>query len=217
MVISYKYKFIFIHTPKCAGSSIKRALAPYGRINNKSPFTSIRKRLNIPNDAVSPYLSVFRTFTNHGKAVELQNEIPSKFWRSYFKFAFVRNPFDWVVSHYFYILKDKNHPHHSEVAKCKNFKEYVKKEYYEHLTSRPNPQTSFLYDSNNNLLVDFVGKYELLNKDFRKICNKIGINAELPHINKSTHVDYKNYYDRETIELVKAHCNMDLENFKYDS
>jgi len=78
--LSHKYKFIFIAIPKTGSSSIRYALNDYSDIRSK-------------NDPNSPY-------AHHVPASKLKEHIGC--WEEYFKFAFVRNPWDLVVSSYFY-------------------------------------------------------------------------------------------------------------------
>ena len=64
--------------------------------------------------------------------------------------------------------------------------------------------SQFFYDDAGNLLVDYIGRYESINEDFSNICEKIGINVELPVRNSSKRkADYRTYYNEETVDLVK--------------
>jgi len=191
------------------------ALKSFGKINNSSLLTKLRKKMFIPNSTIPSFCYPFRTFEIHVSADRIKCHLPKQIWESYYKFAFIRNPFDWQVSHYYYILQDKNHPYHEEVSACKNFKEYVTKICTEKFIFRPNPLTRFLCDDNNVLLVDYVGRFEQLNDDFIKICENIGINTKLPHKKKSEHSKYIEYYDTELRNVVEKHHNLDLLNFNY--
>lgn len=76
-------------------------------------------------------------------------------------------------------------------------------------------QTSCLVDESKNLMVDFVGRFENIEEDFRAICRKVGITASLPHVNKSKRTDYRDYYDAETRDLTARLYAEDIERFGY--
>ena len=52
--------------------------------------------------------------------------------------------------------------------------------------------------------------------DFNKVCNIIGIpRKKLPHINKTKHPHYTEYYDRETRDIIKKRYERDIDYFEY--
>jgi len=75
-------------------------------------------------------------------------------------------------------------------------------------------QKSFIY-SKEKLLVNFVGRFENLEKDFQTVCIKIGVTASLPKINVSSHESYQKYYNDETIEIVNDVFKQDVFTFGY--
>ena len=102
----------------------------------------------------------------------------------YYKFTFVRNPYDLLVSLYFYIKQSKNHKYHKKV-KMLNFSEFLKW----HISRGPLLQIDFIRDFNQEtILVDRIGRFENLNQDIIKIKESIGLNCsktELKHKNPS--------------------------------
>ncbi|MEY4195881.1 MAG: hypothetical protein RLZZ226_2249, partial [Pseudomonadota bacterium] len=77
-------------------------------------------------------------------------------------------------------------------------------------------QSEMITDANGKLLVDFLGRYESLAADFDRIRDKLGIAERLPHVNKSQHEDYRNYYNDHTRDLVAEHFQTDIALFGYE-
>ena len=64
-------------------------------------------------------------FNQHIKGEELKKKLPTKLFKSYFKFGFVCNPYDWQVSLYHFMLKDVTHHQHKLVKNLGNFNNYI--------------------------------------------------------------------------------------------
>ena len=203
MLISDDHQFIFVHLYKAAGSSVKEALRPYAAssIDRASFGERMLHRLRLAS--IKPY-------PHHLKASEIRERFPKE-WDGYFTFAFVRNPWDWQVSLYSYMQQREQHWQHDLAKSFSNFREYLDWRVNEdkHL------QQEFLCDCNGQIIVDFVGRVETIEKDFEYICGEIGIVESLPHKNKSKHRDYKSYYDDYTRSLVDEHFALDIERFGY--
>ena len=209
MLISHRHKFIFIHTYKVAGQSVTRALKEYA----DEPPSSLLLSKVLAKFRVSwrPSSYKYRTFLDHVTASDLKAELPPKLYADFFKFAFVRNPWDWQVSLYHYALSRPNHHQYELIKSMSGFREYLfwRVEKDKHL------QEEFVTDSNGDVIVDYIGRLETLDHDFRNITKRIGVQAELPHINKSKHEDYREYYDEEMAELIATHFARDIDRFGY--
>ena len=73
-----------------------------------------------------------------------------------------------------------------------------------------------LFDMKGNLLVDHIGRYENLDKDFGEICSLCNIErATLPRTNSSSMRHYSEYYDRETRAFVQTLCDREIVEFGY--
>lgn len=188
-MVSNKHRFIFVHIIKTGGTSIE-------------DFFGGRKI--------------------HKYAINYKKEIPSNKWKNYFKFTFVRNPWDKMVSQYFYIKKNCR-----EKYVPLSFKDFIlafdhcgESEYIQKKGVRItyNPiQLPWIMDNLGYPLVDFIGRFETLQKDFDKICEKLKIQKHiLPHENKSDHKHYSKYYDQETKEIIARKFKRDIEYFNYD-
>lgn len=106
---------------------------------------------------------------------------------SYFSFAFVRNPWDWQVSLYTFMLKNKNHYQHNLAKSFSGFTEYIEWRCREDVRF----QRDFVFSKDGKQLVNFIGRFENLEKDFNYICSQIGISVILPKFNQSGHRPYE--------------------------
>ena len=122
MIVSHEHKFIFIKTVKTAGTSIEIALCEIcGPGDIITPISGkdekIRSEMKIrgPQNTLVPFnkyrwddwLFLLRKlrrvrYYNHVPARKIRQWIGKEIWDSYYKFCFERNPYDKVVSHYFW-------------------------------------------------------------------------------------------------------------------
>lgn len=146
----------------------------------------------------------------------------SKIFNDYFKFTFVRNPWDRIVSVYHYLKEGGFAPEEKkwiEILKpydtfnkfiCEWF---IKGEFNDKVHFLP--QYIFLFDS-DRLMVDFIGRYEFLEQDFMYVCDKIGTSSLLLKINTSKRIpDYRQYYTEESKKIVAEYYSKDISLFKY--
>lgn len=215
MLISYTHKFIFFHVAKVAGLSIREALNPY--VQEPERFKILRPPKIIHGKA-NPLYEMWQNTLLHAKARDVRKELQGNIYDNFYKFAFVRNPWDWQVSMYHFILKDPAHVRHGIVSSMSGFEEYLE---WVIATRNPYPrgasklQWDVLSDDQGNIITDFVGRYETLAQDFAHVCRVIGINASLPKINTTTHRDYRSYYNERTKNMVAEHFKEDIELFAY--
>ena len=188
-MISNQHKCFFIHIPKTGGGTIDNVLS-------------------VGDDTYYENIKMY-----HYNCNQWREKYPTE-WKTYFKFTFVRNPWDLRVSYYFY--NKTQGTFRGKHARNKSFSEYVK--FYSAKSKKKTliakPQMYFLGGNVNN--VDFIGRFENLQEDFDIVCDKIGIpKQKLPHKNKSQHKHYTEYYDDETREIVAEYYAKDIEYFNY--
>lgn len=207
MIISHRYKFIFFHNYKVAGTSIKKALKKFSNLSFREDNWSNRVCVLT---GIYPFI-YSRKFDHHITALELKNKITPRIFSRYFKFGFVRDPWDWQVSLYTYMLKEESNHQHRVIKKMKNFDEYIEWRVHKDL----HLQKDFFYDK-DECIVDFIGRFESLNQDFYEILKKIKINTELPYVNISRESgSHLNYYTPKTIDIVYDAFIEDIKKFGY--
>ena len=144
----------------------------------------------------------------------------------YFKFAFVRNPWDRMVSFYHYQLQNRWRSFPTLKSRARSGKDDISfDEFIKTWMSKKNRGTSlnthscysWLTDFEGNLAVDFVGRFENFQQDFDFVCDKINFPRQpLLHENKSNHDHYTEYYNEETIQIVAERFAEDVEHFGYE-
>jgi len=197
-VINYIKKFIFIHIPKTAGTSIEEVLTDENCSLKQNQWSN--KGFSSPlNHLTLGQLMKHEKLTNPDA-------------RDFFKFAFVRNPWDKTISECFC-------PHIQAIFKnCENTKDKIKTVC--HWSSKGGygghcrKQTDFIKHAGIEL--DFVGRFENLHQDYNHICTALGVPPiTLPHKFNSHRLHYSTYFDNETEDLVREIYKKDIENFNY--
>ncbi|TVP99002.1 MAG: transposase [Balneolaceae bacterium] len=207
MIISHKKKFLFIHIYKNAGTSIQVALLPHCIGLLHSYYVRFSRKFNIPiPKKINPYL-----YGSHSKAKDINEKMGSENFQQYFSFAVVRNPWDWQVSQYKFMRKNPKHFQHEFIKKMTDFDEYIRWR----CTHEVRFQKDFVCSDNDELLVNFIARFEKLDSDFGKICSILGIDATLPKLNVSNNIPYQKFYTDETRDLISKTFARDIEYFEY--
>jgi len=208
-IVSSSHNFIYISGGKCATITIDSALKQNKQIRWYDPGLKTREdRLK---------------YDRHMPAKIMKSRITRDEW-DFFKFTFVRNPYSWIVSSYFYLVQKKmvKAPING-IMERQNFEDTI--HYYQSPIGRRYDNTisirtqyDFISDERRNILVDFIGRIENLQDDFDKICDKITIphfNLEIKNKSKCNHLSYQNHYTTETKKLVEKYWSIDIEKFQY--
>lgn len=154
----------------------------------------------------------------HRTALELRQDLGEERWRSRFSFAFVRNPWDRIASHYAYRVKtDQTGLGDRHIG----FNDWVRLAYGERdprYYDQPKmfmPQTHWIADTAGEIMVDFVGRFERLEHDFATVCERLGRQARLPHLKRSGGSAPVEEYSDEAVEIVRTRFAEDIERFGY--
>lgn len=219
MLMSNKKKFIFIHIYKTAGTSVMKVFLPHARLREKAAFApglpkriimKVNRMIGLDHNGLK-HVTGFHKFA---KASDICAKMGAKKYAKYYSFVFVRNPYDWAVSTYFYLRHLVQHPLHNKVMSM-DFEEYIKWT----IAQKPDRLSDWLTDDQGKIIVSYVGRLEHLDDDLVKICGKLEIPFEkAPHINASPgrKKDYREYYSEQTRKLVGDYFAADIEMFGYD-
>jgi len=209
-IAMHEYQAIYFYIPKVACTSIKKTLANILEVPSPDPAH--------PNGYA------------HLRNYEyVERDLVLKNYSHYLRFCFVRNPWDRAVSFYFNKVARDSLPmnlwHNRRNIKTRMpFKDFLEaiQDLPEHKADvHFRSQHTFVTDSNGNLLVNRIGKFENLSSDFRDIMKDIGLeNIELPYITHTPegarNADYRRHYTDKTRELVAQRYAKDIELFEYE-
>ena len=189
MIISHKYKIIFIHIYKTAGTFIVQLLK------------------NLDPDCEDIY--------GHISAEEAKEKINSEIWENYTTFCVVRNSWDWQMSLYFYTKGWSGH-HQHDIIKNMSVSEYLmwrKTDLHQQIKFILDNNNNCLIDK----ILSFENLTEDL-KLFFEETNDLDITPYLPNEKLNTskrNSDYRKYYDNSDVELLSKLHKPDINYFNF--
>ena len=206
MLISDSHQFIFLRMRKVASTSMRTILSPLCVPRPEGRIAHLKSRAWLEWDY---HKYVFRAHDNIQAA---QKRMPADRFESYFKFAFVRNPWDRMVSEYQFLLNRPKHGRHARVKKMDEFKQFIEMQ----IPRKDAYQINMICDRQGKPRMDFVGKLENLKSDWNTVCERIGLAPQDLHKENTTrHRHFQDYYDSETRQLVGHHWAKEIELFGY--
>ena len=206
MIVSHKHKFIFFAVPKTATHAIREAL-------RKHTVEDDWEQQTLFGAQYLPIRELASIGHGHISVTQLRRYLPQETWDSYFKFGFVRNPFDRFVSTCFFL--NRQEPNFEENATAFMKRALTVDQFRQRILVRPQAQQ--LTNDRGEIAVDFVGRYEDLQHSFDAISGQLNLPAtDLSRKNTSKHATFADYYDDELKELVAAYYKEDLRVFGYE-
>ena len=198
---------VFIHIPKTAGGYIIGALGLRHLVGSKRLKESFNQA-GLVNFGHQDYKRLLKS-----------GLVSREFDESAFKFAFCRNPFDRVVSHYFWTRK--RHP--DILPGSIDFLDFTRmfgqKQKPNRISRRIGGGDWFRpqHVSIDGIKLDFIGKYENLQYDLKHIAKHLGIKTKKARqFRKTRHRSYWLYYNDESAENVRRYYRKDFDFFGYD-
>jgi hypothetical protein len=163
-----------------------------------------------------------RRYHKHAKASEVRRVLGSA-WDNAFKFSFVRNPWDLMVSSYHWWLTNaRTFPslaeHVSRISEMGSFSNFIKSEYgLEMINEQRGRDLLDWISDDNKVIIDFVGRFETLDKDWKEICKVLEIAPiALTRENQIPRVNYRSFYDKTSRALVANRFSKSIELFGFE-
>jgi hypothetical protein len=235
VIVSHRHRFIFIKTRKTAGTSIEIVLSRYcGPDDILTTDSTEDERLRQEIGGVGPQNHtgpIYRhepkdiarillrrrperrpLYWRHMGAHHLRRLLGPEIWDSYYKFAFERNPWDKVVSAYYWRHRKSLDASGDPPI---TFGEYVRKG-----KKLINVDGYEQYSIGDKVAVDLVGKFEALQSDLTQALDTIGIDYDgwMPSTKSATRKirSYREFYGDEERELVAGYFHREIELLGYE-
>jgi len=206
MIISHRHRFIFFAIPKTGTHAVRRALRAHLGPEDMEQVGLFEQR-------ALPYAQIAALRHGHISVRQIRPLIGEAVFKSYFKFAFVRNPFDRFVSYCSFVTRSGGEFERDPRSAMK----YVIKELRPlgHILYRP--QYEFLVGDDGMLQMDMLCRQETMQQSYAAACARIGIPpAPLERVNATQpRRSFREYYDDELIALVSDLYRDDLRLFGY--
>lgn len=180
--------------------------------------------IHIPKAAgTSISYSLYGHLTDHYTAYDYINIFGRQTYKEYYKFAFVRNPWDRLFSAYNFLIKggwseaDRLWAERN-ISQYKDFRDFVRswittKNINSHIHFIP--QYRFICNSSGSVIIDHVAYFENINEEFEKIADILDINCKLAAKNVTGKDRYIDHYDDEIQEIVAQVYTKDIELLNY--
>lgn len=216
MLVSHKHKFIFIKSIKTAGTSTEIYLEPYcvSNIEESHGRDMIQTEEGIIGTRMNQALAEISEFYNHMPPFKIKNSIGEEKFNSYTKIINVRNPFDMMVSHYYFKptfdLYSNVDMTFEDYLLNTNVVEDLSKKYWD------------LMHIENKFIIDEIVRFENLSDDINKLLIRLNLpkpTRELSEYKKNKRrpdKDWKRMYSEETKNLVEKHFRFYMDMFNYE-
>jgi hypothetical protein len=206
MIVSHRHRFVFAAVPKTGTHAVRQALREQmGDEDVEQVGLFVNRRF--------PWEELAAVQHGHLSLQQVRPFLGEEAFAGYFKFAFVRNPFDRFVSYCAFMLRGGD-----------VFQRQPREAMHHFLLRDPpeghilfQPQAALLTDADGTtLLTDAIGRVEDMQASYDAITARIGIPARaLERVNATTRGDYRSYYDAALIKGIEARYAIDLALFGY--
>jgi hypothetical protein len=184
-MISHEHRCIFIHIPKCAGTSIASVLGHFEGHRGRG-WQDHRSVRMIEQPLFTPHIlsstenltEVLRRFRHrYQPATNYRNKftVSRDQFERYFKFAFVRNPWSRAFSWYRNVMRDEFHRNEHGIGREMGLNEYLRAFAG---TGSLRPQVYWLKNFKGAIALDFIGRFENLVRDTEYVFEKLNIRAD---------------------------------------
>ena len=205
MIFSGSRRFVFFAVPKTGTHAIREAIRPHLSESDWEQQLRFGKQL-------SPLPEIAAVNHGHVSYRQLCDTLGVKAISDFFRFAFVRHPFDRFVSVCAFLARTD--PSYEQDPTDWMKRALLRPQFCKRVLVAP--QHTLLCDETSNMTLDFIGRYESLQADFDTVCDRLDLpKATLPHRNRSEHDEYQNLLDDELKDTLWQRYQQDFSAFNY--
>jgi hypothetical protein len=213
VIVSHKYKFIFIKTHKVAGTSVEFALTPFaGEDGIVTPFAvkiDEKERQQSGIGGARNYETDNGAYRSHMPAQEVRTLLGPGQFDSYFKFSIERNSYDKAVSMYSWMNRDPKRPLNA------SFEEFA-------AGDGLRPAADFdRYCIDGKPAMDFMVLYHDLQKGLDEVAQRLGLpeRVDVSAIRRKSGYrstpEYRAHYSPRSRELVEKQFSREIAHFNF--
>jgi hypothetical protein len=204
LIVSHRHRFIFIAIPKTGTHAVRFALRNHlGVTDEEQVQLFVQKALSYPDIA--------RVRHGHISWAEIKAAAPREVL-GYFKFAFVRNPWERFVSYAAFMHRQDG----AFAADPQRTMARVLADPAHRAKIVFRPQHEFICDEARRVMVDFVGRHETMQASYDAICARVGLPTQaLERVNASTHGAWRDYYTEALKARIAEIYARDIDIFGY--
>lgn len=212
MILSTGRGYVFIHIPKTGGTSMALALEDRAMKDDimlgDTPKAS-RRRRRVERDKARGRM------WKHSTMSDIEGLVPNDVLDGLFAFTLVRNPWDRMVSYYYWLREERFEHHAIKLAKTLPFKEFVMHPNTA-ATFRLWPSESYMRRSDGREQCALYIRLEEFETDAALLFDHLGFRLQLPVSNESDRrPEYRSYYDDDSAAAVAEFCALDIKRFGY--
>jgi hypothetical protein len=236
MLISHKNQFIYTKTSRTAGTSVESYFEKFCMPEDKWEFSHAREEY-VSKEGIIGYRGYDargKKWFNHMSALEIRNNIGNSIWNNYFKFCVIRNPFDKLISAFFFVEEQKRNRSVVENLKSRLAKVMGKSQPIDCIKGENSIERfrswirrgGSMIDRDKYLItgeicVDYFIRYEDLENGIKHVCNLLNIPFEperIPRLKSALRdrkIPLSDFYDEEIIQIVSRIYEFEIDEFGY--